>query len=437
MRLFDVDELGEADEAIVCEGEFDAIALKQALAHAPEDRVRKLGVVAIPGASAIPSGFEQYFAHIRKVYLGFDPDEAGRRAAVKVKELLGAKARILELPEGLPKCDWNEYFAGRGKGWRDVMDLVGQASGKRLWTCREAFTRWRRQRSDASGLGLGFAGYDHVTQPGLLPGHVMVILAKTGTGKTVTLSNLAYNLRATPTLYLSLELTQEQVLEQLWRIHHFHQPYADHATFEREFAGLRICEQNRMAEREVGELIDEYTEDVGVPPGLVLLDYLGYFARGARGSSPYEKTANAVMALKAIAKDRHVPIIAPHQVNRMAKEGKPISIDDARDSGVVEETADFLLSIYRPDDAIDDPNLPEAMPSGKVRLAINKSRTGGKGRIFTLQFSLASLALVDEDSDLAAKAKDENQLIWEGLTYEQIRAQTPVRQLQLVKGGHG
>jgi len=44
------------------------------------------------------------------------------------------------------------------------------------------------------------------------------------------------------------------------------------------------------------------------------------------------------MSLKAIAKSRRVGVISPAQVNRVAKEGKPIDMDDARDSGAVEET---------------------------------------------------------------------------------------------------
>jgi replicative DNA helicase len=47
-----------------------------------------------------------------------------------------------------------------------------------------------------NGLKTGYKALDDTILPGLLPGQVVIVLAKTGSGKTVFLCNLAYNMRA-------------------------------------------------------------------------------------------------------------------------------------------------------------------------------------------------------------------------------------------------
>lgn len=432
VRLFNSDALIGADEVIVTEGEFDAMVLSQLLASAPDERARRIGVVAVPGTNARPAGFESYLEGARRVYVGFDPDEPGRKAAVDVKEKLGSRARILELPDTLPKCDWSEFIVQRGAGWRDVLDLLGEAQGKRLYTVSDAHHSWATSIASTDvGLRTGYVGLDETITPGLLPGQVMVLLAKTGTGKTIWLCNVAYYMRDRHCLFVSLEMTREEVYERLRRIYLFHNPEASDRDVLEAFSRLLICDENRLGERELVALIDEYEQEVGVRPEAVYVDYLGYYAKGMPGGSPYEKTSNAVMQLKGEAKSSRVAVITPAQVNRLAKAGKPIDLDDARDSGVIEETADFALAIWKPDDL--QVGEVQHQPTGKLRLSVLKSRHGGVGRTFTLQMDLLTLAIVDDGTPEAKRAANNNHLFWRGTTYEDLRAHqtTPV---QLVTG---
>lgn len=434
VRLFNTDALDDADDVIVTEGEFDAMALAQHLGTAADDAARRIGVVGLAGTGAYPSDMEGYFVNARRVFLGLDPDDAGRRAAVRLKERLGSKARILELPPELPKCDWTEFLlpvpehadnAWRaqhphaGHAWQDVLALMGEASGKRLFSIVEAGRKWRTQRSSSGGIQTGWRQLDSAILPGMLPGQLAVVLAKTGTGKTIVLCNLAYHQRDLPMLFISLEQTQEEVYERLRRIYLHHHPLASDEDVEAAYSKLMICEENRLGKDDLAQLIEEYEIETGEPPAVVLLDYLGYYARGMNGRSPYEKVSEAVMQLKGEAKRHRVVLWAPHQVNRMAKEGKPIGIDDARDSGVVEETADFMFSIYRPDDALREDSTSE--PSGRLQLDINKSRHGGKGRRVTLLLDLLTLAIVETLSPEAKRVEQHNYLHWRGQTYEELR----------------
>ena len=252
------------------------------------------------------------------------------------------------------------------------------------------------------------------------PGQVCVILAKTGTGKTLLLCNMAYYMRNHRVLFISLEMTREEVYDRLARIYLFHHPRASEYEVETAMGNVLINDENRLGERDLTALVDEYEVETGARPEVVMVDYLGYYARGASGNSPYEKTTNAVMQLKAEAKAGRFVCISPAQVNRGTKEGKPIDLDDARDSGAIEETADFLFSIWRPDDALQA-ETANMQQSGKVKITILKSRHGGKDRTFTLVMDMLTLAIVDDGTRAATEATRHNHLAWRGEKWEDLR----------------
>lgn len=421
VRLFNADVAERVDNLIVVEGEFDAIRLAQELAMSPRDDVRKnYGVVGLPGANAIPEDFDAIMSKVKRVFIALDADDVGRAAAVKIKDRLGARSRVVELPGD--DVDWSDLLNG-GWTWRDAMDAIGDAPGKRIFSVAEAGAAFRRSRHElGEGLQTGFTAFDALVKPGLVPGQLMVTLAKTGTGKTIWLCNLAHNMRDVPALFVSLEQTREEVYERFARIHRFHDPRASDRDIDAAYDKVAICDINRMGEEELGSLLEEYEVEKGERPQVVYVDYLGYFARGVRGNSPYEKTSNAVMALKAMAKAARVVMVAPHQVSRSAKVGQAIDIDDARDAGVVEETADFLLSIYRPEDAQIDTDGDKA-PNGKLRMGVLKSRHGGKDRVLPLQMDLLTLAMVEDIPGAAATkaAAHHTYLYSRGYDYEQLR----------------
>lgn len=440
VMMFNVDDLDDADDAIIVEGEFDAMVVKQHLLLSSDDKVRKIAVVGLAGANGFLDGFEGYFSECRRVYVALDPDDTGKREAIKIKEKLGTKARIVELPAELPKCDWTEFLLPvpadadeawhakhphAGHTWRDIVGLLGNAAGKRLFTMAESGYAYRTQRHDVEGIKTGFQQLDATILPGITPGQVMVVLAKTGTGKTLFLCNLAYYMRQHKILFITLEMTKEEIYERLMKIYLFHRPRATPEEIEFALANVVVCDENRLTEKDVEELLDEFEIEMGAKPEVCFIDYLGYFARGVKGNGQYEKATNAVMALKAIAKRKRGPlaVISPAQVNRLAKEGKPIDIDDARDSGAIEETADFLLSIWRPDEALVAEAHGTQAPSGKLAMQILKSRHGGKGRRFNLVMDLLTLAIVDEGTNEAKRASQHNHLAWRGETWADLRRQ--------------
>lgn len=437
-RLFNEDSLHGAERVLITEGELDALILQQHLASSKEPVARTLAVVAIPGANALPDMFASYFTKVKRVYVGLDPDETGQKATLKIKELIGPQARIVQLPTGDPKCDWTEFLRDKtdlspwgGHTYQDVLHLLAEADlvGKRVFSVQDAHLRWQQDQVERPGIKLGYLSLDSRIKPGLRPGQIMIPLAKTGTGKSVFLANVCHNARSHRTLFLSLELTAVELFGMLRRIHFFHNPEAPIEQMSTDYRWLRIVDENRLREQDFATLIAEYTEDVGAPPELVVVDYLGYYARGFKGGSPYEKTSDAVMGLKAEAKQHGVAIIAPHQVNRGAKDGTPLDAGDARDSGVVEETGDFVLSLFRPDQAIGE----EDAVTGAFNIQLLKSRHGGKGMSASLRFSNMSLVIVDSlDRKNANRVEQENNMYLRGVDYEEYRKTQSVTQLAVV-----
>lgn len=438
-RLYNADTLDGAEDAIITEGEFDTMILAQTLAGAPEARLRRIAVVSLSGVNAIPEDFDDLMREVKRIYIGFDSDGAGRKAAEALKERIGTRARILQLPfDDDRKCDWTEYLLPEqapeghstwksehpyaGHGWRDVHRLLSSAAGKRIYSIYEAGEAFRTYRETNTGVQTGYGELDAILNPGLLPGQVVVILAKTGAGKTVFLCNLAYNMRQRPLLMVSLEMTREEIYDRLRRIFLFHHPEASDLDVEDGLKNIYICDENRLGEKDLSILIAEFRIEAEVTPEVVMIDYLGYYSRGAKGNSPYEKATNGIMQLKAEAKSGRYVVIVPSQVNRFAKEGKRIDLDDARDSGAVEETADFLMALWRPDDAhIDEDSVlkDHRTPTGAVNLTLLKSRHGGKGKEVKLVMDLLTLAVVPAGTSKAARVKAHNNDIT--LTWDMLR----------------
>ena len=359
VRLYNVDTLKGAIEAVLVEGEFDTMVLADLLVGADDERLRKMAVIGLAGTNALPDDFDNRLAGLKRIFIGTDPDTPGRNAATRLAERLGARGVEITWPQDvidkaiadgleLKDVDWSTWIARYGATWKDVAPLLRPIT--RLVSVSEAGVRFRNRPQ--AGLKTGFQPLDAAISPGLLPGQVMVLLAKTGVGKTNLLCNLAYNMRGDHVLFITLEMTAEEIFPRLTKIYRFHHPWASDDEIADAYRNVLICDANRLSERDFAELVGDYEETVGVRPNIVFVDYLGYYARGRRGGTSYEKTSDAIMQLKSEGKAHGLSVIVPAQVNRGAQEGKPIDADDARDSGVIEETADFLLSFWRSDDAL-------------------------------------------------------------------------------------
>ncbi len=110
--------LGAPDRIVICEGEFDRLVLEAHRIHA---------VTSTGGAGVFRREWAEYFAHIPKVYICFDRDEAGRTGALRVGQLI-PHARIVELPDAVGEGgDVTDFFVRLGKTPDDFVELLAKA----------------------------------------------------------------------------------------------------------------------------------------------------------------------------------------------------------------------------------------------------------------------------------------------------------------------
>ncbi len=401
LGLFGVDNVRTQEgDVYICEGEVDTMYLNQ------------LGfpAVGVPGADTFQEEWATWFEGVRRIFILLDADDAGRSGAEKIQAILGARAQMVEfpVPDKEDTTDVQEYFFRDGYSLDDFEILIESYRGTRLFTVGDALIE-REELKRAEGLKLGWKDFDHWIHPGILPGQVMVVLAKTGVGKTAWVTQVLHNLSeywifmdgdhqtkgpGVPILMLSLEQTKAELVERLWRISRLWDPWMTDDHFKLAYRNLRLNDENRIPPEDVRVLIHEYLDDVQMMPKLMVLDYLGYWARSFKGKSRYEQVSDSIMELKALAKEFGVAVIVPHQVSRTGRRGERLELDFARDSGVVEETADFALSLWAPHSKEDRAQGDLGyMERADVRIEILKSRHGGVGRETRMLWAPASLAL--------------------------------------------
>lgn len=410
IHLFGADNLRGHREVFVCEGELDALFLDQ-MGYA---------ACAAPGAGSFQDLWKMWFEDATRVFVVFDSDDAGRKGAYRVQQMLGKKACNIELPvpHHEKSTDVTEFFLRDGNTKEHFEVLVSEARGARLYTY-ETMLRERDELHAKHGLQLGWVDLDYAIHPGLLPGQVVTVLAKTGAGKTAFLTQVIHNVSSwqpydksttgpgLPIMVLSLEQTKAEIGERLERIGHLYNPWATEKEMSAWHSNLRVNDENRVPPDDVRSLIDEYTDDVGMAPEIMIVDYLGYWARSFKSKSKYEQVSDAVMELKHLAKKHNVVVIAPHQVSRAGGRGQRLEMDFARDSGVVEETSDFVFALRRPFDAENDNEPQSWQERADVRMELLKSRHGNVGKEVMMMWAPYSLALIPRGHDLERKVKKE------------------------------
>jgi hypothetical protein len=218
------------------------------------------------------------------------------------------------------------------------------------------------QRQWAAGaaprIPTGYPIMDDLTNGGAAPGEVVMVLARSGVGKTIIGCNIAVNNRGVPTVFFSLEMagrflvnrlaaiwsdTPTALIEQQLRDG---QPCAALDALVSGFPELTVIDEPGMGLSQMSEALDEVEAEWGHRPRLVIIDYLELIkAPGATdGVTQVDKVSRK---LKDFARSEEVVVVVLHQVNKGGGEGdQPLTRHDARYGGDV--AADYTLAAYRP-----------------------------------------------------------------------------------------
>lgn len=115
----------------------------------------------------------------------------------------------------------------------------------------------------------------------------------------------------------------------------------------------------------------------------VMVDYLQLItpSRKRREQSRYEEVTEISRGLKLLARELEVPVIAACQLNRDSearKDPRPL-LSDLRDSGAIEQDADKVVMLFRPEEYFKDKKTGQPVAPGEVEMIVRKHRNGPKG----------------------------------------------------------
>ncbi|RMG32484.1 MAG: replicative DNA helicase, partial [Methanobacteriota archaeon] len=117
--------------------------------------------------------------------------------------------------------------------------------------------------------------------------------------------------------------------------------------------------------------------------GMIMIDYLQLMSAGTHFESREREISVISRSLKALAKELNIPVIALSQLNRAVEQrnDKRPMLSDLRESGSIEQDADVVLFLYRPEaygiTADNDGNSTEGM----AEVIVGKQRNGPVGDV--------------------------------------------------------
>ena len=258
------------------------------------------------------------------------------------------------------------------------------------------------KRTDGmSGLPSGFRALDKMTS-GWQNSDLVIIAARPAMGKTAFALTMAKNItvdQKVPMAVFSLEMSNVQLVNRLivnvcqirgekirnGQLEPHEWGQLDFKINELMGAPLYVDDTPSLSIFELRSKARRLVREHGVK--LIMIDYLQLMnASGAKFGSRQEEVSTISRSLKGLAKELQIPIIALSQLNRGVEqregnEGKRPQLSDLRESGAIEQDADMVIFIHRPEyyHIYKDENGRDLR--GMAQIIIAKHRNGGVGDV--------------------------------------------------------
>jgi replicative DNA helicase len=258
----------------------------------------------------------------------------------------------------------------------------------------------RLNDSHLSGITSGFKSLDRITH-GWQDTDLIILAARPSVGKSALAINFARNAANTGTGvgFFSLEMSSGQIIERIW-------------SAESEIFMDKI-KTGQMEDYEYSQLMRTGVKKVESMPlwiddtpalnifqfrskarkmvtknkvKLIIIDYLqlmkGMDGMKLKSSNREQEISNISRNLKALAKELSVPIIALSQMSRNveSRQDKTPQLSDLRESGAIEQDADMVAFIYRPE--YYGKNEIGESSTGETHIKIAKHRNGSLDTIY-------------------------------------------------------
>ena len=250
------------------------------------------------------------------------------------------------------------------------------------------------RKDPITGLPTGFNDLDHQTA-GLQPSDLIIIAGRPSMGKTTLALNIAaYAGMRTgkPIAVFSLEMSKEQLALRMLCA----EAKVDSAKLRTGFLAGSDWSLLTTAAGDLSGQANIYIDDTPMQTaldirakarrlrseqgalGLVIVDYLQLMQGRSRAENRQQEISDITRALKALARELHVPVIALSQLSRAVEQRRPPKpqLSDLRESGAIEQDADVVALLYR-----DEVYNEDSDERGVAEVNIAKHRNGPTGTL--------------------------------------------------------
>lgn len=244
-----------------------------------------------------------------------------------------------------------------------------------------------------TGLSTGYYELDEMTS-GLQPADLIIVAGRPSMGKTTFSMNIAEHAAiksGKPVLVFSMEMPGSslamRMMSSLGRIdqHRLRVGKLEDEDWPRIVSAVSVLSEAKMfiddtpalSPAELGARARRVVKEHG-QLGLIVIDYLQLMQVPGLKENRTAEISEISRALKMIAKDLRVPVIALSQLNRSLEQRsdkRPV-MSDLRESGAIEQDADLIMFIYR--DEVYNPDSPD---KGTAEVIIAKQRNGPIGKV--------------------------------------------------------
>ena len=319
-------------------------------------------------------------------------DHAMRRALMTVSSQIGELSRSEEeVDEILDKAEQALFSVSQDRSHRDFVAIK-----ETLEITFERLDELSKHKGSLRGVPTGLKSLDKMLS-GLQNENLIILAARPSVGKSSLAINIVQHAATVHKVgvgFFSLEMGRESVVERMtssqgdidnWRIatgnleaEDFEKygiaagELAEAPIFIDDTPGLGIMEMRTKARR---LQIDQNI-------GLIVVDYL-QLMHGRNLESRVQEVSEISQALKNLARELKLPVLAISQLSRAVEQRggeKRPQLSDLRDSGSIEQDADIVMFLYRPDDG-DRENYQLLLakhrngPTGEIPLFFKADRT--------------------------------------------------------------
>lgn len=249
-----------------------------------------------------------------------------------------------------------------------------------------------KNNGEVTGIPTGFIDLDRKTA-GFHAPELLIIAARPAMGKTAFVLNIAQNVcikNRMPAVFFSLEMSSQQLVNRLLslesgvdaekiktgKLQDDDWQQLIEGSFNVGSCPLIIDDTPGMTLSMVKSKCRRYKARNNIQ--CVIIDYLQLLEKGGRIESRQQEISEISRALKSLARELDVPVIALSQLSRSveSRPDKRPMLSDLRESGAIEQDADVVMFIYR-----DDYYNEDSEEKGISEIIIAKQRSGETGTV--------------------------------------------------------